>query len=141
MEDLGSRIKHMTNELKHYVETRLELTVLNIGDSITYWIGKAVQNLLGYALLAIGVVFAMTALAIYLGEVLNERWAGYVIVASPFVIAGLIFVLIKPNSISRRIQHQILAELMASFEKEEDSIKKLPSQSSIKSKESEETHV
>lgn len=127
MDDLGNRIKHITHELKEYIETKLELTLLNISDEVTYLLGKSVQNLIGYTILAIGLVFGMTALAIYLGEVLDERWAGYAIVSSPFIIIGLIFVIFKPTSIARKIQDQILAELLNSFTNDEGNVKELPS--------------
>lgn len=120
MEDLGNRIKHITNELKEYVETRLELVFLNVGDRITYLIGQSIQTFAGYVVLTIGLIFGMTALAIFLGELLDERWAGYAIVGAPFLIAGLIFIFSKPRFITRRIQNQILSELISAFEDEEE---------------------
>ena len=120
MEDLGNRIKHITNELKEYVETRLELVFLNIGDRITHLIGQSVQTFVGYVILAMGLVFGMAALAIYLGELLDERWAGYAIVGAPFLIAGLILIFSKPQFISRSIENQILSELISAFEENEE---------------------
>lgn len=131
MDDLGPRIKNITRELKEYIETKLELTLLNVGDQVTLWIGKSIQSLIGYTILAIGLVFGMMALAIYLGEILNEPWAGYAIVASPFLIIGLILVVLKPKSIVLKIQGQILAEFMESLEKSE-SLKELPSKETSK---------
>lgn len=126
MEDLGSRIKQVSRELKHYVETRLELTLLNFGDKISYLIGQSIQQLFGWVVLAIGLLFGMTALAIYLGEVLDEAWAGYAIVASPFVILGLIFVVMKPKSIAQKIQGQILAEFLDTLPKSQEDVKQIP---------------
>lgn len=128
MDDLGNRIKKVTHELRHYVETRLELTVLNFSDKITYLIGQSIQQLAGYAILGVGLLFGLTALAIYLGELLDEEWAGYLIVSAPFLIVGLIFVIAKPSGIARRIQAQILAELLSSLPKKEKDIKQLPKQ-------------
>ena len=125
MNDLGSRIKHITNELKDYVETSLELTMLNVSEKVSYWIGQSIQQLFGYTLLGLGLVFGMTALAIYLGEILDNEWAGYLIVASPFLLLGIIFVLIKPKSLARKIQSQILAEIIDSIETDEKPVKEL----------------
>lgn len=132
MDDIGKRIKNVTHELKDYIETKLELTLLNIGDKVTYWIGKSIQNLIGYTIFTIGLVFAMIGLAIYLGEVLNEPWAGYAIVSSPFIIVGLLFVIVKPKSISRRIQNQIIAELFDSMDDDGDKLKELPPEKTSK---------
>lgn len=125
MDDLGSRIKHITNELKDYVETKLELTMLNVSEKVSYWIGQSIQQLFGYTLLGVGLIFGMTALAIYLGEILNNEWAGYLIVASPFLLLGIIFVLIKPKSLARRIQSQILTEIIDSIETDEEPMREL----------------
>lgn len=127
MDDLGNRIKHVTSELKDYVETRLELTLLTVSDKISYWVGQSVQQVLGYALLTIGLVFGMVSLSIYLGELLDEAWAGYLIVGSPFLLAGIIFVLVKPKSLARRIQNQILADIIDSMDSEDEPVKELTS--------------
>lgn len=131
MDDLGKRIKNITHELKDYIETKLELTLLNFGDQVSYWIGRSIQSLAGYTILTIGLVFGMTALAIYLGEALDEMWAGYAIVASPFIIIGLILVIVKPKAIVRSIQNQLLAEFINSLD-EEDAVKELPSKETSK---------
>lgn len=126
MDDLGGRIKQITNELKQYVETRLELMVLNFSDKITYIIGQSVQQLIGYSILTIGVLFALVALAIYLSELIGEEWAGYLIVAAPLVLIGLIVVIAKPKAIVRGIQNQILSELIDTMNEPDETIKKLP---------------
>ncbi len=135
MEDLGSRIKQVSRELKHYVETRLELTLLNFGDKVSYLIGQSIQQLFGYAILLLGLIFGLTALAIYLGELLDEQWAGYAIVAAPFIILGLIFVMVKPKSIARKIQDQILAEFLDTLPKSNNEMKQI----SAKEKEQKES--
>jgi hypothetical protein len=128
MEDLGSRIKQITRELKQYVETRIELTILNVSDKVTYLIGQSIQQLFGYTIFALGLVFGLVALAIYLGDVLDTEWAGYALVGAPFLIFGLIFITIKPKSIARKIQAQLLAELLDSMPDKEKEMKELPAQ-------------
>lgn len=131
MDDLGQRIKHVTHEMKDYVETRMELTMLNVSDKITYWIGHTIQSLVGYTILLLGVLFGMFALSIYLGDLLNNPWAGYAIVGSPFLLIGLIFVLFKPKSITRRIQKELMAEVLDSMSSR-DKVKELPANKSSK---------
>ena len=135
MEDVGSRIKQITRELKHYVETRIELSALNIGDKISYLIGQSIQQLIGYTVLGLGLVFGLIALSIYLGDLLDEEWAGYAIVATPFVLLGIILVVAKPKSIARKIQHQILAEFLDSLPNQQQNQKQLSS------KETEKKHI
>lgn len=131
MDDLGQRVKNVTRELKDYIETKIELTLLNVGDKVTLLIGKSIQSLVGYTILAFGLVFGMTALAIYLGEILDTRWAGYAIVASPFIIVGLVLVVLKPKSFVRKIQSEIMSEFIDSLDQSE-SVKELPSKETSK---------
>ena len=129
MDDLGRRIKHITNELKHYVETKIELTIINVSDQIAYWIGKAIQNLFGYTILAFGLIFGLTALSIFLSELIGQKWAGYLIVSAPFLLVGLVLVMTKPTLIARKVQHEILSELLSSFDEEDADVKKISSKS------------
>jgi hypothetical protein len=119
MDDLGKRIKHVTHELKEYVEKRMELTILNISGGITYWVGRSVQSLVGYTILGLGLVFALIAISIYLGDLVGEQWAGFAIVSTPIIIAGLILVVVKPKSMVKKIQDQMLDELLTSLEEKE----------------------
>lgn len=119
MDDLGKRIKHVSHELKEYVEKRMELTILNISGGITYWVGRSVQSLVGYTILGLGLVFALIALSLYLGDLVGEEWAGFAIVSTPIIVAGLILVVAKPKSIVKKIQDQMLEELLRSLENKE----------------------
>lgn len=119
MDDLGKRIKHVTHELKEYVEKRMELTILNISGEITYWVGRSVQSLIGYTILGLGLVFALIALSIFLGELIGKEWAGFAIVSAPIVVIGLILVIAKPKSLVNKIQDQMLNELLNSLEKKD----------------------
>lgn len=117
MDDLGKRIKHITHELKEYVEKRMELTILNITGEITYWVGRSIQSLVGYSILTLGLVFALIALSIFLGDLIGEEWAGFAIVSAPILIAGLILVIAKPKSLVKKFQDQMLDELLTSLDK------------------------
>ncbi len=139
MLSLNERIKNMTREIKHYGETRLELMILNMSEKAAYLIGQSVQQLAGYAILGIGLVFGLTALAIYLGELLGQRWAGYAIVAVPFIILGLYFVISKPKSMTARIQAQIMEELSESYPANKKEIEQLSSKETS-TKEEEKRH-
>ncbi len=119
MDDLGKRIKHVTHELKEYVEKRMELTILNISGEITYWVGRSVQSLVGYTILALGLVFALIAMSIFIGDLVGEEWAGFAIVSAPVILAGLVLVIAKPKTIVKKIQDQMLDELLTSLEKKE----------------------
>ena len=126
MDQMGSKIKQVSSELREYFETRLNLLVIEVGESVTRWIGTHIQKLIGYTILGVGLVFASLALAIYLGELFNHPAIGYAIIALPLLLIGLIYVVAKPMGIAKSIQNQFMSELLEALEDEADSTLKLP---------------
>ncbi len=124
MDQLGQRIKQITNELKEYVETRIELLLLNVSDKASLWVGKLVQQLFGYTILGTGLLFLMLALSFYLGELLNNTALGFCLVGGFVFLIGLILVLSQPKNLSRKIQAQIMHDIIDALDsKKEEQLK------------------
>ena len=119
MDQLAHRIKQLTNEYKEYIETRLDLMVLNVGEQVTQWLGESIQKLIGYSVLGVGFLFAMIALAFYLAELLNSTALGFLVVSIPLLIAGAALASARPKGISRSIQNQFMDGIIRSIEKDE----------------------
>lgn len=125
MDQLSSRLKQITSELKEYLETRIDLLVLNVGDQVSAWIGLSTQKVIGYLILSFGLLFASIALAIYLGDLLQNEALGYLIVSVPLLILGLIFAFAKPFGIANSVQKQLMSEILKAIEEEKPSSKEL----------------
>lgn len=126
MDQLGQRIKQVSNELKDYVETRIELLILNLSDKGTLWLGDLIQHTFNFIVLGTGLLFGLIALGFYLGELLNSMPLGFAIIGGILFLVGLILMLVKPKSISRKIQTQIMHDVIEALEsKKEDDIKLL----------------
>ena len=125
MDQLGSRIKQITSELKEYMETRIDLLVLNVGEQITAWVGLSTQKVIGFLILSFGLLFASMALAIYLGELLENEALGYLIVSAPLLLLGLIFAFSKPFGIAGSVQKQLMSGILKALEEEKSTSKKL----------------
>ncbi len=127
MDQLGQRIKQVSNELKGYVETRIELLILNLSDKGTLWLGNMIQHSVSFIILGTGLLFSLIALSFYLGELLNNNALGFLIVGGFLFIVGIILVLAKPKNISRKIQQQIMHDVIEALEskKENETIKYL----------------
>ncbi len=125
MDQLSSRLKQITSELKEYLETRIDLLVLNVGDQISAWVGLSTQKIIGYLILSFGLLFASVALAIYLGDVLQNEALGYLIVSIPLMILGLIFAFAKPFGIASSVQKQLMSGILKAIEEEKPGSKKL----------------
>lgn len=126
MDQLGNRVRQISNELREYLETRIDLLVLTVSDKVTGWIGHSFQRVLGYSILGLGLMFALIGLAIYLGELLNNPALGYTIISIPLLIIGMIFAFARPMGIAKSVQRQFMAEILKSLEEEKPSELQLP---------------
>ncbi|MBR9917557.1 phage holin family protein [bacterium] len=120
MDQLAQRIKQVSNELKGYVETRIELLILNLSDKGTLWLGDLIQHTFNLVILGTGLLFGLIALGFYLGELLNSMPAGFGIIGGFLFLVGLILILSKPKSISRKIQSQIMHDVIEALDAKKD---------------------
>jgi hypothetical protein len=111
-DQLGNRFRTITGDLKLYIEKRIELLLLNIGEQYSLWMAESLQKLAGILLLFGASVFLLVALAIYVGELLNSQSLGYVIVSLPLVVTGLFLIYLKPKSFTEKLQEQFESELI-----------------------------
>lgn len=124
MDQFSSRIKQLTTELKEYFEIKLNLAVLNIGEQLAKLIGESVQKLFGYIIIGVGSFFGLIALAIYLGEVLDNEAIGYAIIAIPLLVIGLFLILTK--GIANGIKNKFMNEILKTLEDDKSEVLKLP---------------
>ena len=116
MDQLGQRIKQVSNEFKDYVETRIELLILTFSDKATLWIGELIQHTFNLVILSTGLLFCLIALGFYLGELMNSMPAGFGIIGGVLFLFGMILLLSKPKNITRRIQDQIMKDVIEALE-------------------------
>lgn len=126
MDHLGESIRNISSEIKDYVETRLELTVINISERSTWWVGKGVQKLVGLSIFGVGMLFVLFALATWIGDVLENEYLGHLIVGTPLLIIGGFFAFTSSKSFARKIQYEIMDDIISEFEKEKPRMKVLP---------------
>lgn len=111
-DQLGKRFRSITGDLKLYIEKRIELLLLNIGEQYSQWMAESIQKLTGIFLLFGAFVFVLVAVAIYLGELLEWPGLGYVIVSIPLFVTGLFFFYLKPRSLAENLQQHFESELI-----------------------------
>jgi hypothetical protein len=115
-DQLSKRLRAITSDLKLYLEKRIELTMLNIGEVISGLMAASVQRGIGVFLLLGGLCFLLFALAIYLGDILGSQSLGYVIVSLPLLLIGGLFMYLKPKSVFKQLQHRFENEVIKSIE-------------------------
>lgn len=98
----------LTEELRSYIEKRVQLLILTITERVSSIIAQSLQKFVGMILLGFALYFICLALGFYLGEILGNYSYGFAIVSIPFILFG--FILIK--RISKRITEKIQADII-----------------------------
>lgn len=115
-DQLGQRLRTISTDLKLYFEKRLELIMLNTGEYISGWMAKSILRVAGALLVLVGICFLLVALAIYLGSLMGSESLGYVVVSLPMLIAGLLFIYLKPKGVFEELQQHFEAEVIKAIE-------------------------
>lgn len=105
-DQLGRRLKAISGDIKLYIEKRVELLLLDVGEHFSRMMAESVHKIAGIILLAGASIFLLVALALYLGDLLNNESLGYVLVSIPLLFLGILFVYLKPKSMLERIRNQ-----------------------------------
>ncbi len=117
---LGRRLRAITGDLKLYIEKRVELLLLNVGEHFARMMAESVQKVAGIVLLSGASVCLLVALALYLGELLNSDSLGYVLVSIPLIVAGLMFYYLKPKSMVEKLQNHFEGEIIKAISMDEE---------------------
>lgn len=116
-DQLGKRLGNLTADLKRYVEKRLELILLNIGEQISSWMAASIYRFSGVIILLLGFIFMLTALAIFVGDLIGSEPLGYVIVAVPLLIFGMLFLYLKPANLIEKMEQSLESEVIKAVSK------------------------
>jgi len=119
-DQLGGRLRTISADLKLYFEKRMELMMLNAGEHLSSWMAASVQRSVGALFLLGGLCFLLVALAIYIGNLLESPSLGFLLVSVPLLLAGSLFMYLKPRGVFERLQNQFEHEVIKAIEQNEN---------------------
>lgn len=111
-DQIGQRLKTISTDIKLYVEKRIELLLLNVGERLSQWAAESIHKLIGISLLLLGAIFLLVTLAIFLGDVFDNLTLGFLSVSLLLLIVGGMSYYLKPHSFSDYLQDQFESEVM-----------------------------
>jgi len=106
------RFQLFKKQLKQYIERRIELSVIESGEQLSYLFANLAHQVSGLIITLCGVAFLLIAIALYLGELLQRPSLGFVIVSVPLFIIGALFIRMRPYSFTEKIRLSVLKEIM-----------------------------
>ncbi|MEX2585903.1 MAG: phage holin family protein [Balneolaceae bacterium] len=113
---MESKIREIIDDVRSYVEKRLELFVLTITERVTFMLADAIQRIVGIFMLAGGIFFLWFAFSFYLSELIGSYSLGFLAGSLPLLIAGLVFVKLQPALLTRKIQDGMLKQFLDAFD-------------------------
>lgn len=109
-------LKGIADDVRRYVEKRLELFAMTISEQVSFILADSIQRLIGILLISCGLLIAWFALSYFVSELVGSYSLGFFISSLPLIIGGMIFLKVKPKSITKIIQAGIIHEVMISFD-------------------------
>jgi hypothetical protein len=111
MEELKSKAGDLTDSITEYIQSYYKLTLLNAADKAT---SIAASTLASVTIMFLGIFvlfFGGIALAIWLGNLLDNDALGYLIVAAFFLLVIIIIVSLKKKIVFPVIRDSLINKL------------------------------
>ena len=111
MEELKSKAGDLTDSITEYIQSYYKLTLLNAADKATSLAASTLASVTAIFLGIFVLFFGGIALAIWLGELLDNAALGYLIVAGFFLLVIIIIVAMKKKIVFPIIRDSLIKKL------------------------------
>ncbi len=119
---IGEDVQHIKTELKKYVENKVKLVILNIGERLSRTIVDSASKIAAVFFLLIAFIFLLVALGLFVGHLLHNMVLGFLVASGPCLFAGLLIYMFAPTIITRKMQNQIVDKVVNDVEINSDSV-------------------
>jgi uncharacterized membrane protein YqjE len=109
---LLDRIKKLPTEIRVLIEKRVELYVIEFGEKLSKNAAKTIASLISLGVFLLAMIFALIALAFFVGDVLDSTAAGFAVVAALLLVLGLVVYLLSPELIESRLRDSIASSFL-----------------------------
>jgi uncharacterized membrane protein YqjE len=107
--DSKNPIKKLSAELKHYVETRLEIASLEYQEKFAGLISALISDGVGLFLIVLGFLFILVSTGLALGYLVGNMALGFLILALLLIMPGMYIYKFKRNKFKRVLKEKISA--------------------------------
>jgi NADH:ubiquinone oxidoreductase subunit 6 (subunit J) len=118
MSDTLEKIEGLTEHVKEYVNTRIELAKLRVAEKSSLVIGNIIAVGVVAVLFLFVIVFGSLAGAWALSEWIGKRYAGFLIVAGFYLLIAIILWLARQRIIRFPVMNAIIRQLHKNDEEE-----------------------
>jgi Predicted membrane protein len=111
MNETFEKIEGLTQHVKEYVQTRIDLAKLEIAEKISQVVGNLIAVMVVMVLFLFVLVFGSLAGAWALSEWLDNNWAGFLIVAGIYCLLAVIVWFARGRLIRFPVMNAIIRQL------------------------------
>lgn len=111
-EQLSDRLRKIQQDLKLFVDKRIELFLIESGERFAGILGKSAGKFATLFTILIAVFFLLMSFSYLIGDVLDNTALGFAIMSSFLFVIALVVYIISPGAIEERIRQQITESLL-----------------------------
>jgi hypothetical protein len=110
-QNIKSTTEDLTRHIGDYLDTLYKVSLLNVTEKATTITSAAISTIVVCVLGIFVLFFAGIALGWWLGDVVNSRAGGFLIVAGFYLIAGAILILLRKQIIFPYFRNKIIRKV------------------------------
>ena len=118
MKETFEKLEGLTDHVKEYINTRVELTKLRIAEKTSLIIGDLVAGTIVLLLFLFVLMFGSIAGAWALSDWIGKRYSGFLIVAGIYLLLGIIVWMARGRLIRFPVMNSIIKKLHKGDEEE-----------------------
>jgi len=115
---VSTLFEEMRDDISNYISSSLELGKLEVYEKISLGTAAISFGLIVAGIALVAIFFALVTLALYLGELLENSWAGFGIVSAFSILVMLIMLLLK-KSFSKKVTNGVIRFLITQDDKDD----------------------
>ena len=108
---MNNSMRDVFQEVKEYVELRLEQFSLNTSEVLSHWVAIVLQKFFAISILVLALFFLMFALAQYIGGLLGNDYYGYLIIGLLMIILSIVFLSDTPRLLFRSMKYRMISDV------------------------------
>jgi len=112
MEKTFVQIEDITENLKAYLHTKVELAKLNAAEKGSNVIANIIAGIIVMLIFFLCFVFAGIAFSLYINQFMNSNWIGFLIIASVYLLIGLFVWVARTKLLRMPIMNSIIQLLL-----------------------------
>ena len=120
MEKAFAKVEEMADNIKEYINTRMESVKLSAAEKSSKILANAIAGVIVAIVFFFFIIFAGIALSFGLGEWIGKTWAGFLIVAILYLLIGIIAWVARGRLIRLPIMNALIQQFTNDTDDEEN---------------------